>query len=185
MKILKQNIGAHVSVFTTALLFALALAACGRPNAAANVSSSGVRLPASDTSRPRHDHTEAAEHVNSTEEMPVVVIAVEGRKFYAILQDNPAAHGFAGLLPLTVEMQDLNGNEKYHYLAGRLPTESEPVEMIRAGDLMLYGSDCLVLFYEDFATPYSYTRLGQVEDAAGLADALGLGSVTITFRIEE
>lgn len=49
---------------------------------------------------------------------------------------------------------------------------------------MLYGSDCLVLFYETFTSGYSYTRLGSVEDPAGLAAALGRGSVSVTFRAD-
>ena len=47
-------------------------------------------------------------------------------------------------------MSELNGNEKYFYLESALPTVSEQVEEIHAGDLMLYGDDCLVLFYQSF-----------------------------------
>lgn len=53
---------------------------------------------------------------------------------------------------------------------------------IQTGDLMLYGSSCLVLFYESFRTSYSYTRLGRVENPSGLASALGRGSVSVTFE---
>lgn len=40
---------------------------------------------------------------------------------------------------------------------------------IHAGDIMLYGASCLVLFYEDFNTSYRYTPLGYIEDPDGLA----------------
>lgn len=36
-------------------------------------------------------------------------------------------------------MSDLNGNEKYYYLDENLPTNSENIGHINAGDIMLYG----------------------------------------------
>lgn len=86
------------------------------------------------------------------------------------------------MLPLTINMEELHGNEKYYYLDNSLPTESSNVGEINTGDIMLYGSDCLVLFYDTFDTSYSYTRIGYITDTAGLKDAVGSGSVTITFE---
>ena len=110
-----------------------------------------------------------------------ITITVGDSTFPATLLDVPAAREFLNLLPLTIDMSELNGNEKYHYFDESFPSESERVGSIEAGDLMLYGSDCLVLFYESFSTPYSYTRLGAVDDPAGLREALGRGSVEVTF----
>ena len=60
----------------------------------------------------------------------------------------------------------------------------QQVGQIHAGDLMLYRDNCVVLFYEDFSTTYAYTRLGSVEDPAGLADALGSGAVSVSFEVQ-
>ena len=108
-------------------------------------------------------------------------ITVGSAVFLATLEDNPTAQAFKGLLPLTLNMTDVNGNEKYYQFADSLPANASNPGTIHAGDVMLYGSNGLVLFYETFSTSYSYTRIGRIDDASGLAAALGTGNVTVTF----
>lgn len=88
------------------------------------------------------------------------VLTVNGEAFDVALEDNAAAQALVDRLPLAVSMKELNGNEKYADLAKPLPAAEQSVGRISAGDLMLWGDDCLVLFYESFRTPYRYTRLG-------------------------
>ena len=87
----------------------------------------------------------------------------------------------AELLPLTLEMSAMP-HEKYCYLSQELPVSTESPGTIAAGDVMLWGNSCLVIFYESFQTSYSYTRIGRIVDTDGLADALGQGGVTVTLR---
>ena len=112
-----------------------------------------------------------------------ITISVNGTSFAATLEDNEAARAFADLLPLTLDMNEMNGNEKYYYLDESLPTESYRPGTIRTGDLMLYGSSCIVLFYETFSSGYSYTRLGQIDNPEGLDAALGGGDVSVSFDV--
>ena len=113
-----------------------------------------------------------------------IVVRVGDSSFAATLEDNATARAFSALLPMTVKMNEMNGNEKYHDLSAKLPTDSYRPGTIRSGDLMLYGSNCIVLFYETFSSSYSYTRIGRPNDPSGLASALGKGNVNVTFEID-
>lgn len=108
-------------------------------------------------------------------------MTVNERRFAITLADSAAARAFAALLPLALDMSELNGNEKYVSLPKALPTNASRPGTIRNGDLMLYGSDTLVVFYLTFNSSDSYTRLGRVDDPAGLAQALGQGGVRVVF----
>ena len=109
-------------------------------------------------------------------------IIIGSKTFTATLADSETGEAFATLLPLTVTMNELNGNEKYHYLSSSLPTSAYQPGTIHAGDLMLYGNNCVVLFYETFNSSYSYTRLGAIDNPSGLAEALGVGNVSVRFE---
>jgi hypothetical protein len=113
-----------------------------------------------------------------------IKITVNSQTFTATLLDNNSAKAFSEMLPLTIKMIELNGNEKYCDLKKSLPTNPSNPKTITNGDLMFYGSETLVLFYETFSTSYSYTKLGQVDNSTGLASTLGSGNVTVTFELE-
>ncbi|WP_313368507.1 cyclophilin-like fold protein [Sphingobacterium mizutaii] len=115
-----------------------------------------------------------------------IKLTVNSLIFTATLLDNNSAKAFKEMLPITVNMVELNNNEKYFDLPNSLPTNSSNPQAINSGDLMLYGSKTLVLFYKTISTSYSYTRLGKIDDTTGLATALGSGNVTITInKIED
>lgn len=48
-------------------------------------------------------------------------ITIGSKTFKATLEDNPTVAKLKMLLPLTLKMTELNGNEKYHHLSTRLP----------------------------------------------------------------
>lgn len=82
---------------------------------------------------------------------------------------------------MTLNMSELNGNEKYHYLNSTLPTNAACPGTIQNGDILLYGNNCIVVFYKRFTTSYSYTKIGRITDPSALESAAGSGSVAIDF----
>lgn len=122
---------------------------------------------------------------NDNNTMDTITIRIGEKSFTATLENDKTGNAFAALLPLSVEMSELNGNEKYYYLSKNLPTGSYRPDTIRTGDLMLYGSNCLVIFYKTFTSSYNYTRLGKITRPDGLAEALGSGKVSVTFEMNK
>lgn len=134
-----------------------------------------------------HNNKEDREKTESIEGEQIdmerkMTVTINGEEFSATLEDNETVRELLTRLPLTIEMEDLNSNEKYYYLDESLPTDATNVGRIERGNIMLFGSDCLVLFYKSFETPYSYTRIGKIDDVDNLEEQFGQGSVRITFE---
>lgn len=110
-------------------------------------------------------------------------MTVGKQRFVVTLEDNPTARAFVQLLPATFDMTELNGNEKYARLPRSLPTKAVRPGTIRTGDVLLYGNDTLVVFYETFRSSYSYSRIGRIAETAGLAEALGSGHQRVAFTV--
>ena len=108
-------------------------------------------------------------------------MTVGERRFAVTLADNAAARAFASRLPLTLDMSELNGNEKHAELRAALPANASRPGTIHNGDLMLYGTNTVVVFYDTFDSSYAYTRLGRVDDATDLPQALGRRGVRVVF----
>lgn len=123
---------------------------------------------------------------NSTQETEAITtnikIIIDGQTFDATLEDNESARAFIDKLPLEVTMTELNGNEKYYRFNENFPSNDERVGRISTGDLMLYDSSYVVLFYKNFSTSYSYTRLGKILNIDNLVKMLGEGNVTVKFE---
>jgi hypothetical protein len=112
-----------------------------------------------------------------------VHIKVGAKIFTATLVDNPTAKAFVAQLPLTLTMNELNNNEKFAQLPISVPTNASIPANIQAGDLMMYGASTLVLFYKGFTTSYSYTKIGKIDNVAGLTPALGTGDIRVVFEV--
>ncbi|HKG04898.1 MAG TPA: cyclophilin-like fold protein [Pedobacter sp.] len=131
-----------------------------------------------DKTMPAQNNEAGNNNVSATKMKITVGTAV----FTATLYGNASANEFKARLPLTIDMKELNANEKYYDLSIPLPTNASVGGAIKAGDLTLYGNNVLVLFYKNFTTTYSYTKLGYIDNPTGLAAAVGSGNVVVKFE---
>lgn len=135
--------------------------------------------PAGDGRQPGGISPEKAQEEEGTYRLQIII---GDQSFSAKLYENETARALIETFPVTLEMSEMNGNEKYYYFSQEFPANPSVPEKINAGDLMLYGGDCLVLFYESFTTSYSYTPVGYLEDPTGLAQAVGNAEIQVSFQ---
>ena len=112
--------------------------------------------------------------------MAKIYANLNNEKLEINLEENSTTSALIKLLPLELSMNDLNGNEKYVYLNESLPTNTYSPKHIEAGDVMLFGDNCLVIFYESFDTSYSYSKIGHINNLPELDD----GSITVNLNAE-
>ena len=102
------------------------------------------------------------------EEDKIVKVKIDDNYYAIDLEENETVKEFINILPKEFNMTELNGNEKYIYLDNVLPTNEYNPGYINKGDVMLYGNNCLVIFYKSFNSSYSYTKIGHINDLPDL-----------------
>ncbi|NDO45347.1 cyclophilin-like fold protein [Clostridium sp. MD294] len=122
--------------------------------------------------------------VENTQENTMVTMKIGNTDFSTILYNNATTQEFIKQFPVTYTMSELHGNEKYYYIPTALPTNSERPDTINKGDIMLYGNNCIVVFYDTFPNSYNYTKLGYIEDITRLEEAVGKGNIDVHFELK-
>lgn len=114
-------------------------------------------------------------------------ITVGSRTFTATLNDNETTQALVAQFPMTLQMNELNGLEKYNDLSEDLTTTStERPATIHAGDIMCWSGNTLVLFYQTFSNSNGgYVSMGSVDDPSNLATALGSGNIQVTWSLAD
>ena len=106
-------------------------------------------------------------------------IKINNKEYIINLEDNATARKLVKMAPLELNMKELNGNEKYYYLSENLPVDSYKPGHVEKGDVMLFDTGCIVIFYKSFDTTFDYTKIGHIDN---LPD---LGSNDIKVKFEQ
>ena len=129
----------------------------------------------------KNNNNENNININNDKKVSSMKVIINNKEYIINLEDNDSSKKLVELLPLEVNMNELNGNEKYVYLDSKLPIDEYKPKHINKGDVMLYGNNCLVIFYKSFDTSYSYTKIGHIDNL----DDLDNKDVLVKFKIEE
>ncbi len=101
-------------------------------------------------------------------------------------EDNESVKALSKLAaegPVIIEMSPYGGFEQVGSIGTTLPSDDTNIRT-QAGDIMLYTSSQMVIFYG--SNSWAYTRLGKITDksAKELGELLGGSGVTVTVTAE-
>ena len=162
------------------------LSACGSARASSGLQTGPgaqtAETAAETISEPKTDNTVAEE-----EQKTMLQMKIGETKVSVSWEDNDSVAALKELCkdaPLTIQMSMYGGFEQVGSIGTRLPS-NDAQTTTSAGDIVLYSSNQVVVFYG--SNSWAYTRLGHItdQDAAGMARLLSNGDVTITISMED
>ena len=120
--------------------------------------------------------------------MPETIsISVSGKTLPLKIEENQATQALVAALreaPITYEAHDYGGFEKVGALGRTLPASDTQITT-QAGDVILYSSNQIVLFYG--SNSWSYTRLGKIQyeflDELKSFLKAGQGNISVTLSL--
>ena len=127
------------------------------------------------------------EDKNDTAMPETIKISVSGKTLPVKIEHNVAAEALIAALreaPITYEAHDYGGFEKVGPLGRTLPASDTQITT-KAGDVILYSGNQIVLFYG--SNSWSYTRLGKIQ--YGTLDELksflkaGEGNISVSLSL--
>lgn len=144
-----------------------------------------TQIEAAESSFPDRKETEV---IMTSEEIveKALHLYINEKEIAVTWENNASVEALIGLAeenPITVQMSMYGGFEQVGSLGSRLPS-NDVQTTTSAGDIVLYASSQIVIFYG--SNSWAYTRLGKAADqtAAQMADLLGNGNVTVTISYE-
>ena len=152
------------------ILLAVMLAGCSAPETSEGTGTSDTADMENNTEK---EIVEMKMNISST----AVDVDWEDNESVAALRD------LASEKPLTIRMSMYGGFEQVGSIGATLPSSDTNIKT-KAGDIMLYTSSQMVIFYG--SNSWAYTRLGRITDKSDseLRELLGGDGVTVTITAE-
>ena len=166
-----------VIIFT--LYFLLVLTSCGKSNNSSvqpttDEPSTTITTPSDDNSTTKEDETANMKLTLKIDDMEVDVIWSDNDSVKAL--KNLAKDG------LTINMSKYGGFEQVGSIGSTLPSSDTRITT-NPGDIVLYSSNQIVLFYD--SNTWSYTKLGHINlSKSELTDLLGDEDVVISLGLK-
>ena len=160
------------------ILFLILLSSCGKSNSTPTQTtdepSTTITTPSDDNSTTKEDETANMKLTLKIDDMEVDVIWSDNDSVRAL--KNLAKDG------LTINMSKYGGFEQVGSIGSTLPSSDTRITT-NPGDIVLYSSNQIVLFYD--SNTWSYTRLGHINlSKSELTDLLGDEDVVITLNLK-
>ena len=156
----------------------LVLTSCGKSNSThtptTDEPSTTITIPSDDNSTTKEDETETIKLTLKIDDIEVDVIWADNDSVKAL--KNLAKNG------LTINMSKYGGFEQVGSIGSTLPSSDTRITT-NPGDIVLYSSNQIVLFYD--SNTWSYTKLGHINlSKSELTDLLGDEDVVITLNLK-
>lgn len=156
----------------------ISLTSCGKSNSSPTPTtdepSTTITTPSGDNQRTKEDETANME----------LTLKIDGIEVDAIWADNDSVKALKNLAKdgLTINMSKYGGFEQVGSIGSTLPSSDTRITT-NPGDIVLYSSNQIVIFYD--SNTWSYTKLGHINlSKSELTDLLGDEDVVITLNLK-
>ncbi len=165
-------------IFLISLIIISTVVACGKSNNSSLQPTTDE--PSTTITTPSDDQTTKEDETANMK----LTLKIDGIEVDVIWADNDSVKALKNLAKdeLTINMSKYGGFEQVGSIGSTLPSADTRITT-NPGDIVLYSSNQIVLFYD--SNTWSYTKLGHINlSKSELTDLLGDEDVVITLSLE-
>ena len=112
-----------------------------------------------------------------------ILITIGNDSYMADFYESDVSKSLMEQFPLTIKMDEHQGQEYFSPLENRPYGESENTDAIVPGDITLCNSSSISIFYNQPAGSVSYVKLGHINNPEGLDSSLSRCEGRVTFEL--